>query len=73
MNRIVRRLRLIEYVGPEEWVNLQVNRRTVKGEVTINDLSYGKVYIREALLGDTNELIYTSHSAETEEVRNECS
>lgn len=50
--KIVRRLRVLEMVGTEEFVNACIERRTVKGShVTPNGS------IREAILGDTNEIL----------------
>jgi hypothetical protein len=50
--KIVRRLRLIEYVGTEEWVNKQLEGRHLKGTKTLEAGS-----IREALIGDANEIM----------------
>ena len=53
--RIVRRLRILEYVGTEDFVNECIERRYVKGRWSTQDGS-----ISEVLLGETNELLSES-------------
>jgi len=48
----VRILRVIEYVGDLEWVQACITKRTLKGTLVT---TYGT--IREAILGDTMELL----------------
>jgi hypothetical protein len=60
--KIVRRLRLIEYIGTEDFVNRQIENRQLKGTKVLGDGS-----IREALLGDTNEILL---DAEIEQIIN---
>ena len=50
--KLVRRLRVLEYVGSEEWVNAQINSRSVRGRLAASNGS-----ISEAWIGDTNELL----------------
>ena len=49
MTTHIRVLRLLEYVGPAEWVHNQINRRTVKGSMKID---HQDASIHEALLGE---------------------
>lgn len=51
---IVRILRVIEYVGPREWVDEQIDRRGVKGTFKLPNKP--NCQIREAILGETPEL-----------------
>jgi hypothetical protein len=50
--KIVRRLRVLEYVGSQEWVDSMITNRQIKGTRVISSGS-----IREAFLGDTNEIM----------------
>lgn len=56
--RIVRVLRIIEYVGTEEWVRDQIEKRQVKGSraVSLRDGTLRGV-IKEAIVGDTAEVL----------------
>lgn len=62
--KIVRRLRVIEYVGSEDWVNKMIADRQVKGTRAMKDGS-----IREAMLGDTNETLIESEIEQIEAER----
>lgn len=55
--KIIRRLRIIEYVGSQEWIDAMIAGRHVKGTKIVG-LTGGS--IREAMLGDTNETLHTS-------------
>jgi hypothetical protein len=58
--RIVRRLRILEYVGPEEWVNSQIEHAGVKGTFIVDRRTSGvSTVIRSSWLGETNELLDT--------------
>ena len=52
MERIVRRLRVLEYIGTEDFIAASLDNRAVKGMMKTQNGT-----IREALLGDTNELL----------------
>lgn len=52
MQRIVRRLRILEYVGTEEFVNAAIERCTIKGLVACGNGS-----IRSGWIGETNEVL----------------
>ena len=56
-SRIVRVLRVIEYIGTEEWVHSQIEKRQVKGSrAVVVDGTYSGV-IKEAIIGDTSEVL----------------
>lgn len=56
----VRMLRILEYVGEEEWIRKMIQDRSVKGSRWIDSPDYGECSIREAIVGDTNEILATS-------------
>ncbi len=53
---LFRMLRIIEYVGPQEWVNDAINHRSVKGAKILSE-----GIIREGILGETWESFDTQH------------
>jgi hypothetical protein len=50
-----RMLRVIEYVGPREWIDKQVELRGVKGSKVVGVEK--DCVIREAIIGDVAELL----------------
>lgn len=56
---IVRVLRVLEYTGTREWVELAIKIRAVKGEMAIRSNPRFRGVIREAVLGETIEVIDT--------------
>lgn len=50
--RPVRLLRVLEYVGDREWIDATIERRGVKGTYNVG----ANRRIREAIIGETNEL-----------------
>jgi hypothetical protein len=46
-------LRVLEYVGPAEWIDHCISNRQVKGTHTLSS----NCFIREAILGETSELL----------------
>jgi hypothetical protein len=54
MAEIVRVLRVLEYVGPRDWIEDAINRRGIKGKVILKEKN---AYIAEAILGETAELV----------------
>lgn len=53
--KVVRRLRVLEYVGTEEFVNNCIEQSTVKG--TFKPVTHKPNSITSAWLGETNEVI----------------
>lgn len=54
-----RALRIIEYVGDRDWVDDQIARRQVKGSYVLPN---GRGVVREAMIGDTVELLTATES-----------
>ncbi len=52
MERIVRRIRILEYIGTEDFVNHSLESRSVKIEMKTQNGT-----IKEAILGETSELL----------------
>lgn len=53
-------LRIIEYTGEREWVDEQINKRLVKGTYHIPN---GRGVIREAIIGETAEVVDLDHAS----------
>ncbi len=50
----VRVIRVLEYVGPRDWVEQTLSKNVMKGSRTFNN---GTCHIREAFLGDFPEIV----------------
>lgn len=54
---IVRVLRIIEYIGPREWVAKQIADRQLKGTKVMQHPRLGEVIMNEAIIGDYPEML----------------
>jgi hypothetical protein len=62
-NETIRVIRVLEYVGPREWVEHVLSRNYIKGLVPL-----GKGHIAELLVGESNPVIGMNFSRDITEV-----